>query len=65
MSSSGNVYLMFHYNLSSALNDPKNLDKINYDVPKWYLFVTNLTEEGWHESKKVIDDDYAIKLKFQ
>ena len=33
---------MIHYNLLVPPNDPKNLEKFNSDVAKWYLFVSNL-----------------------
>ena len=46
-------------------NDPKNLEKFNSDISKWYLFVSNLTEEVWVELKKVFEADYEMKLHFQ
>ena len=46
-------------------NDPNNLEKVNSDVSKWYLFVSNLTKEVWVEVKKVFEEDYEIKLHFQ
>ena len=65
LSSNGNRYLMIHYNLSVPPNDPKNLEKFSSDVAKWYLFVSNLTEEVWVELKKVFEADYEMKLHFQ
>ena len=54
-----------HYNLSALPNDPKNLEKFNSDVAKWYLFVASITEEVWVELKKVFEAEYAMKLHFQ
>ena len=55
---------MIHYNLSVPPHDPKNLEKFNSDISKWYLFVSNLTEEVWVELKKVFEADYEMKLQF-
>ena len=56
---------MVHYNLLVPPDDPKHLEKFNTDVSKWYLFISNLTEEVWVELKKVFEADYEMKLQFQ
>ena len=58
-------YLKIHYDRDALPEDRSVLLCYNFDVCKWHLFVSNLTEDVFACLKTTFEMDYVRSLRFQ